>query len=270
MIFQKGRSALVRLTDSVKMGLEVCGEHSNRAIEAYEKYAEPLAQMRAAALAAERGEVTAAEAIASAKKIGAAIPIEAAQGAILLQGALHNQVLATIVMCCFAMEGYANTLAHFLLAEGLVTGTGKVAIEGLIGPNERNRVGEKWLALGGIAGKKFDTSRRPWQDFAILFKFRDAHAHSKVIEWSTDVSKTEFGNKLPDPVTGSLTLEHALFAAETYWAMVEELHALMNVDHAAFARHYALTPWLSDKRRKELREVAKRYAQLAGGKGSSA
>ena len=118
---------------------------------------------------------------------------------------------------------------------------------------------EKWEELGKL-GPGFDKSRSPFQDFRNLFTFRDDHVHAKVRDF-VGRSRRGYHGRLPDPVAGLLDLSHALYAAETYWDMVQEVHRLIGFDQAKFHRDYNLAPWFDEPSRLSWHEIARQCKQ---------
>ena len=121
----------------------------------------------------------------------------------------------------------------------------------------------KWETVGKLKkGSGFDRSVSPYQDFKYLFNFRNDLVHDKVVDYKTDRARNRYGGHLPDPVFGMLELEHALYAADTYWAMVEQVHRLTGYPRAAFHRHYNLSPWFNDEFKAALMDAATQYKHI--------
>jgi hypothetical protein len=122
---------------------------------------------------------------------------------------------------------------------------------------------DKWQTLSRLKHpQRFDPARPPFQDFVVLFKYRNDQVHDKVVEYDGADAGKRYGGKLPDGVIVPLGLRHALFAARTYWAMVQEVHRLTGVAQADFHRHYNLAPWRSEVRVHEIEETARRFQIL--------
>ena len=163
-------------------------------------------------------------------------------------------------MCCFSLESYVNSFAYFLIKEsdflGLSKSGRKSSAEAVLDAIDRLSTREKWETIGKMGSAVgFDRSRTPFQDF----RFRDDNVHDKAIPYSEDRAAKRYNKKFPDPVFGSLDLGHALFAADVYWNMVQEIHRLTGVDAEVFHRHYNLKPWFDDENRRSLQELAVRY-----------
>jgi hypothetical protein len=79
--------------------------------------------------------------------------------------------------------------------------------------------------------------------------------HDTVVAYDEDRPRKRHNSKLPDPAMGFFTLCHALYAAATYWAVVTQVHALLDVPTAEFHRHYNLQGSQKELRRprRELR-----------------
>lgn len=105
---------------------------------------------------------------------------------------------------------------------------------------------------------EFDAGRAPFQDFMVMFRFRNDHAHDKVVDLSCNRAST-YNHKFPDPISGKLDLGHATFAATTYWATVRVLHETLNIGMEEFHRHYNVSPWHSATHREALEALANEY-----------
>jgi len=68
---------------------------------------------------------------------------------------------------------------------------------------------------------------------------------------------------LPDPVFGFLTLQHVVFAADTYWEMIFEIHNILGTDMKEFHRHYNLKPWFNNDFEHKVRKASKYYIKVA-------
>ena len=49
-----------------------------------------------------------------------------------------------------------------------------------------------------------------------------------------------YNKKLLDLVFGFLTLRHVIFAADTYWGMISEIHNILGAEMKEFHMHYNL------------------------------
>jgi hypothetical protein len=58
-------------------------------------------------------------------------------------------------------------------------------------------------------------------------------------------------------------LRHVVFAADTYWGMISEIHTILGTDMKEFHRHYNLTPWFTNDFEQEVRKASASYAELA-------
>jgi len=212
----------------------------------------------------EQGKVNTDQADEQIRQILASIPLEVANTGAALQGQLYGQALSTVLMCCFSLESYVNSFAYFLIKESDFLGLSKSgresSAEAVLDAIDRLSTREKWETIGKMGSAiGFDRSRTPFQDFRSLFNFRDDNVHDKAIPYSEDRAAKRYNKKFPDPVFGSLDLGHALFAADVYWNMVQEIHRLTGVDAEVFHRHYNLRPWFDDENRRSLQELAVRY-----------
>jgi hypothetical protein len=263
LLFAHGKSALVRLSDSVKLGLGRCVELRSGVFNLLRpEYRKAYADAQAIAKRADQGEIGGDVAEKEIGQLLAVIPTEVALQGLGLQGELHSQALSVILTCCFTLEAYANALAHFLLLEtdylGLLKSGHELAANLLIESFDQMSTARKWETLGRLgADTGFDKSRPPFQDFQCLFRFRDDHVHAKVVAYSDDQARKRYHDKLPDPINGTLDLSHALYAARTYWSMVQEVHRLVGFDQNSFHRHYTLEPWPDETKRQEWESIAR-------------
>jgi hypothetical protein len=78
-------------------------------------------------------------------------------------------------------------------------------------------------------------------------------------DYSADRESKRYNKKLPDPVFGFLTLHHVVFAADTYWGMISEIHSILGMDMKEFHRHYNLKPWFDDDFEDRVRRASTAY-----------
>jgi len=175
---------------------------------------------------------------------------------------IHTLSLSAVFLSCFCLESYINTLAYYLFEEAdflsLIKHGHRSSAEILIDAIARMTIREKWKTVSRLRSENgFDPSRPPFQDFHILFKFRDDHVHDKVIAWRPD-NESRYNGKLPE-WPSPVDLNHALYAGQTYWNMVQEIHRLTGISQADFHRLYNLRPWEDDDHHTELRAIALKY-----------
>ncbi len=185
-----------------------------------------------------------------------------------LQGRLHSECLSVLLNSCFALESYINSLGYRLLQDKRLSSlfhTGHNATAAVdMDAIEKMSPLTKWETMGRLkGGKGFDKSKRPFQDLKTLFRFRDDIVHDKVADYSDDRQIKRYNKKLPDPVFGFLTLHHAIFAADTYWGMVTEIHNILSIDMKKFHRHYNLKPWFDSTFEQEVRKASALYLKAA-------
>ncbi len=260
MLFPDKKSPLVRLSDALKCGLETCADTTRSITALYEEHRGPFETLRR--LAADKADDD------ELKRIAAEIPEEIVWRGVQLQGQLHSHALAVLLNCCFCLEAYANTFTYYLFGEAdyldLLSKGHTASTDSLTQSFEDMSVRDKWQRLAALGpGAGFDQGKDPYQGFNILFRFRDDCVHGKVRDFAEDIGPKRYGGRLPDPVTGSLTLGHALFGADIYWSMVLELHRLLSTDPSQFQRHYNLSPWTDETARKELSRIASRYNKVS-------
>ncbi len=160
-----------------------------------------------------------------------------------------------------------NSLGYHLLQEkdflGLFHAGHEATAEVLIDAIEKMGTLTKWETIGKLKkGKGFDRSKSPFQDLKILFNFRNDIVHDKVADCSDDREDKRYNKKLPDPVFGFLTLRHVVFAADTYWGMISEIHNILGTDMKEFHRHYNLKPWLNNDFEQEVRKASASYVKV--------
>jgi hypothetical protein len=249
MLFGDGNSALVGLSDSLKVSLMDCASSVEDAIVAYRialPNGAPKTQLEAQKVDKE-------------KLVSAALELKKA----------HARALSCVLLSCFTIESYINSFSYYalkirdvlrLMREGRET-----TAELLFGAIERLSTVEKWDNGAKIGTKLgFDKSKSPYQDLKNLFNFRNDIVHDKVGAYGSEKPKKRYGGRLPDPVFGSVSMVHAMYAAETYWNLVQELHRLSAVPAGDFQRHYNLAPWFNEEARQSLKraEAEARRANL--------
>lgn len=262
MIYPDKKSALVRLTDSLKVTLDSCADTTADILDIFKRNKSIVDNLREVARRVQREELPYSE----LQRANAAMPQDEAQAAAYLQLRLHGHALAAVLLSCFCLESYINSLAYFLFGEadylGLTRKRHTTSADAILDAIERMTARTKWDFLGGLGpGAGFDKSRAPYQDFDVLYRFRDDHVHDKMRDFSEDFGQRRYRGKLPDPVFGILSLEHGLFAAETYWEMVLEVHHLLDLPAQRFHRHYNLTPWRDGDGKSRLRALVLEYQQ---------
>src|SRR5713226_8183555 len=103
MLFQEGASAVVRLSDALKLALLTLGDMTSEALLWFEPHREAVRELkRRAGRGDEEGALS-------------TISQETAQQGVFRQQRIHSQSLTTVLLSCFLLESYINSLAHFLL-----------------------------------------------------------------------------------------------------------------------------------------------------------
>jgi len=268
MLFPEKKSALVRLSDCIKLGIGNCLDTTNDLIELHAKYEEPLRKIRGIAKDILDDRVPAEEGEKKILEVTQSIPEDEARRVVSLQSRLHSECLSVILTCCFTLESYINSLGYHLLREsdflGLFRGGHEATAEVLMDAIEKMSTLTKWETIGKLKkGKSFDRSKSPFQDLKILFSYRNDIVHDKVANYSDEGEDKRYNRKLPDPVFGFLTLSHVIFAADAYWGMISEIHNILGTDMKDFHRHYNLKPWFSDDFEQEVRKASTSYTQIA-------
>ena len=268
MIFPEKKSALVRLSDSVKLGIEDCCSSAAQIISYHERYARELATLRRSAEEAFAEPADDEQTQSRLSELASTIPVEVSMTVVPLQGQLHSRALSAILNCSFCLESYINALAYFLLEESASIGLNRQDHETTLDvadETKRMPTVDKWEKVGKLRNKeRFDKSRSPFQYLKILFDFRNDIAHDKMIHYEAGRTAKRYGGKLPDPVFGLCDLSHVLFAAETYWNMVHEVHRLIGVSEEAFQRHYNLSPWFSEEQKQHVQNLSLEYRTKTG------
>ena len=267
MLFTEGKSALVRLSDCIKVSLDECQSVSQGIIAAHRAHGPALLALRNLAAKAEKGVTDSGAFERQAEELACAIPMEASYQAVAAQGKLHSFVLSTVLSSCFCLESYINSFAFHLFQEkdflGLMREGHDATAEILIDAIERMSTAAKWEAVGKLKKSSgFDRSKSPYQDFKHLFNFRNDLVHDKVVDYKTDIARNRYGNRLPDPVFGMLELEHAIYAASTYWEMVGKIHQLTDYPSSEFQRHYNLSPWVDDDFKEAMIATSNEYKRV--------
>lgn len=211
MLFSTKSSALVRLSDCIKLGIGNCLDTTHDLIDFYAKYEEPLRKICSIDKDVLGERISANKGEKRFSHVNQSIPEEEARRAVSLQLRLHSECLSVILTCCFALESYINSLSYHLLREsdflGLFRGGYDATAEVLTDAIERMSTLTKWETMGKLKkGKGFDRSKSPFQDLKILFNFRNDIVHDKVAGYSNDREDKRYNKKLPDPVFGFLTL----------------------------------------------------------------
>lgn len=265
MLFPKNVSGLVRLSDTVKGGLRYCARATSELLQLAAPHKVYFSRVRILGDEALSGKISYDAADAEMEKLQVQLPAGLGLHLATLDVEQADHARTTVLMCCFCLESYINSLAYFLFKEadllGLVRGGHHNSADVMLEAINQMSVREKWRTVGKLQNKTgFDTSRPPYQDFRILFLFRDDVVHDKVIDLDPNRAG-RYNNKLPDPVLEQCDLGHGLFAAQTYWNMVVEVHRLLDVEMSKFHKHYNLKPWSDDSERDTLQALAKKYRQ---------
>lgn len=269
MLLEGGHSGLVRLSDSLKTALSLCARSSQDLLQLVRPHLSSYQESQRLARDALADKLDTEETDSRIREVLSAIPDEVAKKVAYLHGhEIHTLSLSALFLSCFCLESYINTLAYFLFQEGdflsLIKHGHRRSAEVLIDAIAKMTIRDKWKTVGKLRDAKgFDASRPPFQDFQILFRFRDDHVHDKVISWGIENAKSRYNGKFPEAAAYSLDLDHALYGAETYWNMVQEVHRLTGVDQTSFHQYYNVRPWVDDGHYKELKEIATEYRNSA-------
>jgi hypothetical protein len=275
VIFEEKKSGLVRISDAIKVTLRSAAFTTRELLENFGHHENAIRTAQALARRAQSvGGAELDEVHGQIIQVLKAVPQDVALRGVGLQSELHSQVLTAVLLCCFCLESYVNSLAYFLFNEtdflGLMRGGHGASAELLMDAIERMSTREKWRTISGLKGSDgFNRASAPFQDFVILFNFRDDHVHDKVVDHADNRPRTRYNGRFPDPVSGLLTLSHGLYAARTYWAMVNEIHKLLGTDPNSFHRHYNLAPWTAEGERVELEKLAGLYQRKLGPDGAA-
>lgn len=271
MLFPEGKSALVRLSDCIKLGVANALDTTSQLIQLHKQYATALRKIRRAGERAQAGEITHRQAleVLGRMEMQGEIPEEDLQKAVSLDVRLHSEVLSVILHVCFTLESYINSLGYHLLKEKDILRLGRNAspstIDTFLNAIDRMSTLSKWQIVSRLKSNDgLDASQSPLQDLKILFRFRDDHVHDKVVPYN-DRSRKRYNELLPDPVSGLLKLSHAIYACDCYWNIVSEVHALVGIPSREFHRHYNLGPWFDAAFEAEVRQKAAEHKKLIAG-----
>lgn len=269
MIFPEKKSALVRLSDCIKIGLTECENESRNLIEMHRKYAGPLRELRELARRQDSGDLSHEEAVGKMKEVNSKIPKSEALRVIYSKGALSSKAFSVVLNCCFCLESYINSLAYHLFHEsdflGLIRNGHDITSDILFEAIEKMSPPEKWETFGKLrSASGFDKSRTPFQDFRWLFNFRNDIVHDKATDFDAERSRKRYGSKLPDPVFGFLDLSHANYAPGIYWSMIEKLHSQLKIEMKTFQKHYNLSPWFNEGDKVSVLKTIKEFKEKVG------
>lgn len=268
MLLAGGKSGLVRLSDNLKMLLELCERSSKKMLRVAEPHMPAYRQLQQLAKQNLAGKLALSDDNREMLDALKGVPDDTQLELARLQGhEIHSLSVSCVLVSCFCLESYVNTLAYFLFNEadllGLIRAGNKSSAEVVIDAISKMSVRDKWQTIGRLKNSAgFDAARSPFQDFNVLFRFRDDQVHDKVVEWGGGDPKKRYNGKLPDGVAEPLGLTHALFAAGTYWSMVQEVHRLTGASQSDFHQHYNLAPWTNNARRQELESTAREVHAL--------
>lgn len=265
MLLAGGRSGLVRLSDSLKTTLELCEASTSQLLRIVEPYHHLYREIQRLALDQLAGKLDSDEHERRTREVLDGIPEEVqVKVAHLAAHEIHSLALTSVLFSCVCLEAYVNTLAYFLVNEldllGLIKTGNKHSATVFVDAVAGMSIRDKWLTIARLKDERgFDRSCPPFQDFQILFKFRDDQVHNKVVEWGSPKSSRPYNGKLPEDVIPPLDMGHALFAADTYWGMVQEVHRLTKVPQPVFQEHWNVSPWKEESRRKKMAQTAAKY-----------
>jgi len=267
MLFTEKKSALVRLSDSIKVMINECYFTTEEIIELYEKNRDAFEELQSLARKTLTNDNLLEDFDEKAEKLISKIPENVFFRGEQLQMILHGQSMQVVLTSCFVLESYINSLSYFLFKQedylGLIRAGHETTADIILTSIDKMNALEKWDSLGRFnTGNSFDKSRAPFQNCKIIFNFRNDIVHDKVTEYSNDRAAKNYNNLLPDPVIGMLDLTHANFAAQTYWDMIIEIHKLLNCDIQKFHRHYNLMPWYDQDHQKNSQKLGAKYKKL--------
>jgi len=256
MKFQEGHSSLVRLSDCLKVNMLNALESAKQAVDIHRKHANAFKKIRGVAQKSHDSNF-----MDTLRETAASIPLEDARVAVMLQGRLHSETLNVLLTACFVLESYINSFGFFLLRErdiiGLFRNSTSAAADALLEAVEKMSAVDKWQTIGTLKTEGgFDSSRSPYQDLKIIFKFRNDHVHDKATDWSSGKAGKRYGGKLPETFGGVLDLSHAVYACDTYWGMVQKIHELVGVAPSEFHGRYNLSPWFDEEFEQATRKIA--------------
>lgn len=265
MILADRISSLVKLSDCSKFAMLSCVNTADQFLQISERHSETTKKIQEYAKKAIEGELDHIECDAKVKALSEGEFAGDVIKAVTLQGKLNSECMLFIVNCCFTLESYINTLAHYLLSTKNMANTKSEIDNGvfpfLMKAFDKQSTVDKWSFIGKLDGKQFDRSRSPFQDLQVLFHFRNDMAHDKVNDFKIETPK-KYNNKLPNFMSEFLTLEHVMFAAFTYQSLISELKNLLGVVVDEFHRDYNLSPWFNSEIEQQAKLIAEKLSSM--------
>lgn len=265
MILTDKTSSLVKLSDCSKFAILSCIDTSEQYLEIAKKHASTNKQIQKIAKKVESGAAEYTELESKIKELTDDEFTSDSFQAVALQGKLNSECMLFIVNCCFTLESYINTLAHYLFdtknLANVKSDTENGVMPFFMEAFDKQSTVAKWEFIGKLKGHKFDKSKPPFQDLKVLFSFRNDMAHDKVNDFNVEVPK-KYNNKLPNFMSDLLILEHALFAAQVFQDLVKELKILLGDVIEEFQKHYNLSPWFNEEIEKQAISVVKELKSI--------
>lgn len=258
-------SSLVKLSDCSKFAMMSCIDTSEQYLDIAKKHASINKKIKKYAKEAESGVLGYEEVEIKIKELTGGTYEQDAFQAVFLQGKLNSECMLFIVNCCFTLESYINTLAHYLLdtknLANVKSDTDNGVLPFFMHAFDKQSTVAKWEFIGKLKGNDFDKSKPPFQDLKVLFSFRNDMAHDKVNDFNIDAPK-KYNNKLPNFMADLLSLEHALFAAQVFQDLIKELKVLLGEVIDEFQKHYNLSPWFNDEVEKKAASIVKQLKSV--------
>ncbi|MBC8264383.1 MAG: hypothetical protein H8E47_09710 [Anaerolineales bacterium] len=170
---------------------------------------------------------------------GARFSIEQAEAS--EEGSFYN-CMSAIILCAFCIEAYLNHIGSELLPYW-------DAVERCLRPRDKLEIFDHNLDL------RMDLSRRPFQSFTTIFKFRNAVAHGRTeVLLDQSIQKVSKGKRVKHPETKweklctVETVKKLLADAET---IIAEIHKKAGQGEYPLASLGSATAWISPVRNLE-------------------
>lgn len=271
MLFKDKKSGLVKLTDSIKININDCLQLTAELIDCYEHPSGVLSELHAIAKEPElvricnkienKENLSAVEKIKfltynrTLENLSHENSIEDAGLVLVMRGKLDQRSVSLILNCHFCTESYVRSFYHFFKDELVNTVTqGKFDDMGT-----KTRLETFGLTESDSNGKNIHPLVL---DFEILSRYRNDFVHGNITNTDTEKALERYKGKLPDQVFGLLDLSHVVFAADTYWKIVDEIHKCTGLKKSDFHKHYNLSPWFDADFESEVRKMAERFSKI--------
>jgi len=269
---QYKKSGLVKLSDSVKISINDCFEISGELIDIHKKHQDVFARINkkidnsaefAQILKAfdDKRELSDIEKLrltsfeTEIHEMSYQIPPDAVNAMSVLRAIRDQRAVSVILNCLFCIESYTKSFYYFY----------KDSLKNKVKNNRFNsmNIEERLNTIEPlILADEFNTRSLLALDLQALNHYRNDIVHDNISSFGDDRSQRRYYGQLPDPVLGFLNLSHIIFAADTYWKLVDEIHKLTGLSKEDFQKHYNLSPWFSSDFETKVRERAEQLNKI--------